>query len=185
MEYQIWVNGKFVDRDKAQVSILDRGFRVGDVVFDTSRTFNGKVFKLREHLERFYSSLKYVRIDPQMSIEEMEKITLDVVRHNEKTRTTLNDDYMISQIVSGGIGARGGQPTIAIIIDPLGSPKWAPALSNSSMVMWFIYPLFPSFIFLRTGIVSVHRVVHISYVQLPGSRGLAFRPVLTETGNPG
>ena len=80
MEYQIWVNGKFVDRDKAQVSILDRGFRVGDVVFDTSRTFNGKIFKLREHLERFYSSLKYVRIAPQMSIEEMEKITLDEER---------------------------------------------------------------------------------------------------------
>ena len=135
MEYQIWVNGKFVDRDKAQVSILDRGFRVGDVVFDTSRTFNGKVFKLREHLERFYSSLKYVRIDPQMSIEEMEKITLDVVRHNEKTRTTLNDDYMISQIVSGGIGARGGQPTIAIIIDPLGSPRWAPAYTNGANVV--------------------------------------------------
>ena len=135
MEYQIWVNGKFVDRDKAQVSILDRGFRVGDVVFDTSRTFNGKIFKLREHLERFYSSLKYVRIDPQMSIEEMEKITLDVVRHNEKTRTTLNDDYMISQIVSGGIGARGGQPTIAIIIDPLGSPKWAPAYANGANVV--------------------------------------------------
>ncbi len=127
MEYEIWLNGRFVERDKAQVSLLDRGFRQGDVVFDTSRTFDGKVFRLKDHLERFYRSLKYVRIDPQMSIDEMEKITLSVVERNEVLRTSLGDDYMISQIVSGGIGVRDGNPTVAVVIDPLGSPRWAPA----------------------------------------------------------
>ena len=41
MKYQIWLNGEYVDRDKATISMNDRGFKLGDVVFDTSRTFNG------------------------------------------------------------------------------------------------------------------------------------------------
>lgn len=135
MGYEIWLNGQFVERDKAQVSLLDRGFRQGDVVFDTSRTFDGKVFRLRDHLERFYRSLKYVRIDPQMSIDEMEKVTLSVVEKNESLRTSLGDDYMVSQIVSGGIGVRDGNPTVAIVIDPLGSPRWAPAYDGGANVV--------------------------------------------------
>ena len=135
MEYQVLVNGQFVDRDKAQVSLHDRGFRLGDVVFDTSRTFNGHVFRLRDHLERFYRSLKYVRINPGMSIDEMEVTTLEVVKKNEALRDSFNDDYMISQIVSGGIGQRINGPTVAIMIDPLGSPRWAPAYKDGASVV--------------------------------------------------
>lgn len=133
MEYQIWLNGEYVDRDKAQIPMLDRGFRIGDVVFDTSRTFNGSVFKLRDHLDRLYRSLKYVRIDPGMSIDEMERITLDVVAHNEDLRREMNDDYMITQIVTGGNGQRGDtDPNISIWIDPLGAPRWAHAYTGGA-----------------------------------------------------
>ena len=135
MEYQVLVNGQFVDRDKAQVSIHDRGFRLGDVVFDTSRTFNGQIFRLRDHLERFYRSLKYVRINPGMSIDEMEVATLEVVKKNEALRESLKDDYMISQIVSGGISQRINGPTVVIMIDPLGSPRWAPAYKDGASVV--------------------------------------------------
>ena len=135
MEYQVLVNGQFVDRDKAQVSIHDRGFRLGDVVFDTSRTFNGQIFRLRDHLERFYRSLKYVRINPGMSIDEMEVATLEVVKKNEALRESLKDDYMISQIVSGGISQRVNGPTVVIMIDPLGSPRWAPAYKDGASVV--------------------------------------------------
>ena len=115
MEYQIWLNGEYVDRDRAQIGMTDRGFRLGDVVFDTSRTFNGRVFKLRDHLLRLYRSLKYVRIDPGMSLDQMERLTLEVVEHNEELRQSLNDDYMITQIVTGGVGRRGdGDPNISI-----------------------------------------------------------------------
>ena len=128
MEYQIWLNGNYVDRDKAHIPMVDRGFRLGDVVYDTSRTFNGTVFRLRDHLDRLYRSLKYVRIDPGMSIDEMERLTLEVVAHNEDLRRDLNDDYMITQIVTGGIGRRGdSDPSVSIWIDPLGAPRWAPA----------------------------------------------------------
>ncbi len=131
MEYQIWLNGDYVDRDKAQIPMVDRGFRLGDVVFDTSRTFSGTVFKLRDHLDRLYRSLKYVRIDPGMSIDEMERLTLEVVARNEDLRRELNDDYMITQIVTGGIGRRGdSDPSVSIWIDPLGAPRWAHAYDD-------------------------------------------------------
>ena len=58
MEYQIWLNGDYVPRDEARIPMTDRGFRLGDVVFDTSRTFDGAVFKLRDHLDRLYRSLQ-------------------------------------------------------------------------------------------------------------------------------
>ena len=131
MEYQIWLNGEYVERDKAQIPMLDRGFRLGDVVFDTSRTFNGTAFRLRDHLDRLYRSLKYVRIDPGMSINRMERLTLEVVARNEDLRHELNDDYMITQIVTGGTGRRGdSDPSVSIWIDPLGASRWAPAYDS-------------------------------------------------------
>ena len=133
MEYQIWINGEYVARDEARIPITDRGFRLGDVVFDTSRTFDGAVFKLRDHLDRLYRSLKYVRIEPDMSIDEMERLTLEVVERNEPLRRELNDDYMITQIVTGGDGRRGdSEPSVSIWIDPLGAPRWAPAYDGGA-----------------------------------------------------
>ena len=133
MEYQIWLNGEYVPRDEARIPMTDRGFRLGDVVFDTSRTFDGAVFKLRDHLDRLYRSLKYVRIEPELSIDEMERLTLEVVERNEPMRRELNDDYMITQIVTGGDGRRGdSEPSVSIWIDPLGAPRWAPAYSGGA-----------------------------------------------------
>ena len=133
MEYQIWLNGEYVPRDEARIPMTDRGFRLGDVVFDTSRTFDGEVFKLRDHLDRLYRSLKYVRIEPELSIDEMERLTLEVVERNEPLRRELNDDYMITQIVTGGDGRRGdSEPSVSIWIDPLGAPRWAPAYSGGA-----------------------------------------------------
>jgi len=133
MEYQIWLNGEYVARDEARIPMTDRGFRLGDVVFDTSRTFDGAVFKLRDHLDRLYRSLKYVRIEPELSIDEMERLTLEVVERNESLRRELNDDYMITQIVTGGDGRRGdSEPSVSIWIDPLGAPRWAPAYDGGA-----------------------------------------------------
>ena len=129
MEYQIWLNGEYVDRDKATISMNDRGFKLGDVVFDTSRTFNGTVFRLRDHLVRLYRSLKYVRLDPGLSIDEMERQTLEVVARNEEVRSSLNDDYMITQIVTAEAAAfaRDTPPNVSIWLSPMGAPGWAPA----------------------------------------------------------
>lgn len=58
MKYKIWMNGKLVDIDKAKVSIFDRGFMYGDGVFETMRAYAGTIFRLDEHFERLFRSLK-------------------------------------------------------------------------------------------------------------------------------
>src|SRR5918912_255594 len=78
----VYVNGRLIPASQATVSVFDRGFRMGDGVFDTARTFRHRPYKLREHIERLYRSLYYIRIDPGMTMAEMEAHTLQVVEHN-------------------------------------------------------------------------------------------------------
>lgn len=61
---KIWVNKKFVDIDNAKISVFDRGFLYGDGLFETMRSYAGMVFKLDEHLERLFASLKIMKIKP-------------------------------------------------------------------------------------------------------------------------
>ena len=137
MDYKVWVNGDYVARSQATISMQDRGFKLGDVVFDTSRTFNGKIFRLNDHLNRLYRSPQYTRIDPGLSMEEMGRITLDVVEKNEAMREPAGDDYMITQIVTRGIGPvqNLSSPHISIWIDPPGSPRYAPLYKTGAHVV--------------------------------------------------
>ena len=57
-----WMNGRFVDIDEARVSVFDRGFLYGDGVFETMRSYAGKVFKVDEHLGRLFRGLKIMAI---------------------------------------------------------------------------------------------------------------------------
>src|SRR5262249_8815085 len=59
-----YFNGRIVPETEVRVSFRDRGFKLGDAVFDTTRTFGHRVFKLREHVDRLYRSLRYLQIDP-------------------------------------------------------------------------------------------------------------------------
>lgn len=137
MEYMIWLNGDYVPRSEAKISMTDRGFRMGDVVFDTSRTFNGKVFRLRDHLVRLYRSLQYTRINPGMTIDEIERLTLEVVDRNESVRES-GDDYMITQIVTRGEGGRVGRemtPNVSIWIDPIDFVRYSPEFQDGAHVV--------------------------------------------------
>ena len=102
-----YVNGDIVPESRATISIHDRGFLQGYSVFDTTRTFNHTRFKLDEHLERFYRSLKYARLEPNMDISEMAHTTMEILRLNlpliENT-----DDYWVTQRVSRGISGPDG-----------------------------------------------------------------------------
>ena len=53
----VYLNGEFLPESQAHVSLFDMGFRVGDGVYDVARTFAGKPFKLREHVDRLYRSM--------------------------------------------------------------------------------------------------------------------------------
>ena len=69
-----YVNNGIVPESKAKISIHDRGFLQGYSVFDTTRTFNHGVFRLDEHLARFFKPLKYSRIGPGVNKSELKSI---------------------------------------------------------------------------------------------------------------
>jgi branched-chain amino acid aminotransferase len=111
-----YLNGKFRPHSQCMISVGDRGFG-GDAVFDVERTFDGKIFKLNEHLDRLYRSLKYVRIDPGMTKEEMAEITLEVVRLNEQFRGS--GDFSVSQRITRGVPAGGTTGRTSSVLDPV------------------------------------------------------------------
>ena len=114
-----YVNGEIVPESRASISIHDRGFLQGYSVFDTTRTFNHKIFKLDEHLHRFYNSLKYARLDPGMDISQMAQITMQVLETNLPLINN-DDDYWVTQRVSRGIsGPDGEMPTVIVESVPL------------------------------------------------------------------
>ena len=103
----VYLNGAFVPESQAKVSVLDSGFNAGDGVYDVTRTFRHKPFKLREHTERLFRSLHYTRIDCGMSLEEMEKTTLEVLERN-KPLLGENEDCALWQVVSRGVRSSKG-----------------------------------------------------------------------------
>src|SRR5437867_4442421 len=97
-----YFNGRFVPEREVLVPFRDRGFKYGDAVFDTTRTFGHRIFKLAEHVERLYRSLRYLRIDPDMAPPRMMEITEEVLRRNLPLLEP-DDDYWVTQRVSRGL----------------------------------------------------------------------------------
>ena len=102
-----YVNGEIVPESEASVSISDRGFIMGDAVFDTTRTFGHEIFRLGEHLDRLYESLKWMRIDPQTTKAEMAALTMEVLERNLPTLDE-RDDTWVTQRVTRGLRVTGG-----------------------------------------------------------------------------
>jgi branched-chain amino acid aminotransferase len=96
-----YVNGSFVRASEAKISIFDRGFTSGEGVYDVTRSFGHKLFKLDAHIARLYRSLKYTRIDCGTPIEEMTRLSTDVFERN-KHLLAPDDDCALWQVVSRG-----------------------------------------------------------------------------------
>ena len=120
IERVAYVNGEILPESQASVSINDRGFLYGDAVFDTTRTFNREIFRLEQHLDRLYDSLRYMRIDPGMDKSEMKEITMAVLNKNLEILPD-GEDYWVSQRVTRGVrGLPGGmKPSVVIECFPL------------------------------------------------------------------
>ena len=103
-ELLIYYNGNFVPKSEATTSVYDHGFLYGDGVFEGIRAYNGRVFKLREHVDRLYDSAKAIALTIPLSRDEMEEAVLETLRKNN-----LRDAY-IRPIVSRGIGDLGLDP---------------------------------------------------------------------------
>ena len=79
----VYHNGIYVDEKDAKVSIFDSALMFGDMVFEMTRSFNKKQWKLRRHLERLYSGIKILRIPLKLSIDEMEEAVNKTIEINE------------------------------------------------------------------------------------------------------
>ena len=79
----VYFNGEMIPETEAKISIYDSALMFGDMVFEMTRSFNKKQFKLREHLERLYAGLKILRIPLEMTIDEMEKACHQTVEAND------------------------------------------------------------------------------------------------------
>ena len=97
-----YFNGRFLAESEVLVPFRDRGFKYGDAVFDTTRTFGHRIFKVREHIDRLYRSLRYLRIDPGLPPATMAEVTEEVLRRNLPLLEP-NDDYWVTQRVSRGL----------------------------------------------------------------------------------
>jgi branched-chain amino acid aminotransferase len=109
MAQVIYLNGKYVSKEEATVSVYDHGFLYGDGIFEGIRIYNGNIFKCKEHLDRLYDSAKSIMLEIPFPQDEMQRVLVETIRRNE-----LKDGY-IRLVVSRGPGDLG--------LDPRRSPK--------------------------------------------------------------
>ncbi len=115
----IYIDGEFLPKAEAKVSVFDHGLLYGDGVFEGIRSYNGRVFKLDEHLERLYDSAKSIMLQIPIPIETMKEKVLETLRLNHLT------EAYIRLIVTRGVGDLGldpdkcPKPTIIIIADKI------------------------------------------------------------------
>jgi|TARA_B110000263_G_C15269822_1_gene492908 branched-chain amino acid aminotransferase len=98
----VYFNGDFVPETEARISIYDSALMFGDMVFEMTRSFNGKQFKLKEHLQRLYTGIKILRIPMKLSIEEMENAVHKTVEKNLEAFDK-DDEHRILIDISRGI----------------------------------------------------------------------------------
>ena len=117
-------NGKFVPETDVLVPYRDRSFTRGDGCFDMTRTFDGRIFRLAEHVERLYRSLRYLRIEIDLDPKQMIAISEQVVEMNEPLRAAAGD-WWVAQRISRGTDALGDEgsrstgPQVIVDVTPL------------------------------------------------------------------
>ena len=104
MEQLVYINGEFLPQSEAKVSVLDRGYLYGDGVFEGIRGYNGRIFRLDQHLERLYRGAKAIALEVPLAPEELREVVLETVRRND-----VHDCY-VRVIVSRGQGDLGLDP---------------------------------------------------------------------------
>lgn len=100
----IYLNGAFVPKEEARVSVFDHGFLYGDGVFEGIRAYNGRVYRLTEHVDRLFDGAKAIDLTVPLTKQEMIEAILETLRQNN-----LNDAY-IRPIISRGDGDLGLDP---------------------------------------------------------------------------
>ena len=103
-EAKIYIDGKFYSETNAKVSVFDHGLLYGDGIFEGIRFYNGRVFRLEQHLERLWNSARSICLEIPMTRQEMTEALLETIRQNH-----LRDGY-IRLVVTRGVGNLGLNP---------------------------------------------------------------------------
>jgi branched-chain amino acid aminotransferase len=116
---KVYINGKLYDKADAKVSVYDHGLLYGDGIFEGIRVYDGKVFRLRQHVDRLYDSAQGIKLVIPMSREQMAEAITSTVKANDK-----RNGY-IRAIVTRGAGTLGldprktSDPQVIIIVDDI------------------------------------------------------------------
>ncbi len=116
---KVYINGKLYDKEDAKISVFDHGLLYGDGVFEGLRSYNGRVFRLEEHIRRLWESARAIWLEIPMSQKDMSKAVVDTLEANN-----LKDGY-IRLVVTRGSGTLGldpnrcGNPQVIIIADTI------------------------------------------------------------------
>jgi branched-chain amino acid aminotransferase len=123
----IYQNGNFVAEADARISIFDSALMFGDMVFEMTRSFNGKQFRLRDHLERLMAGVKILQIPLTLGMDELELICDDVVKRNSDAFSKTDEHRLMINISRGPLGIYREifdgvlEPTVIVADFPL---KW-------------------------------------------------------------
>ena len=101
---KVFIDGKYCEEQDAKVSVFDHGLLYGDGVFEGIRAYNGRVFKLREHIDRLFYSAKAILLDLPMTHADLMAATVETCRQNN-----LREGY-IRLVVTRGVGTLGLNP---------------------------------------------------------------------------
>ena len=117
---KIYINGKFYDKQNAKVSVFDHGLLYGDGVFEGIRSYNCRVFKLNEHIDRLFESAQSIMLKISLTKEQLIKAVIATLRANKL------DNAYIRLVVTRGVGDLGLDPrkcnqgpTVIIIADKI------------------------------------------------------------------
>jgi branched-chain amino acid aminotransferase len=100
----IFIDGKYYGEQDAKVSVFDHGLLYGDGIFEGIRIYHGRIFKLKEHLDRLFYSAKAILLHIPMTHEELTRATVETCRKNN-----LTEGY-IRLVVTRGVGNLGINP---------------------------------------------------------------------------
>ena len=100
----VYLNGKFVSEKNANISIFDSALMFGDMVFEMTRSFNKKQFKLREHIERLLYGVKIYRIPLNLSVNQLEDICYKTIEVNEPFFSETDEHRLMINVSRGPLG---------------------------------------------------------------------------------
>ena len=180
----VYLNGELLPESKAGIPIRDRGFIYGDAVFDAARTFNGVPFKLTEHVRRLYDSLRYVRIDPGIGMDEMERWSRQVVEHNHPLLPSGQDMWVMQRVTRGVEGGPGeAAPTVLIETHAIPFASRAPLYRDGARVTTPSVPRVPPRFMSPRAKTHNYLNLVLGDLEAQGTDPGSWAVLLDETGN--